>query len=58
MVLFHSDIRPVPKIFASIFTFQIFGSIFCVAIVFEYRVYTAHSNKNESIDLCIIQATF
>ena len=36
---------------------QVFGRIPCIGIIFDYRVHTVLFNKNESIDLYIIQGT-
>ena len=36
---------------------QVFGRILCIGIIFDYRVHTVLFNKNEGIDLYIIQGT-
>lgn len=42
MVFFRSGMRPVPKIVASISTFQILARILYVAIAFEYWVHVVY----------------
>ena len=57
MVLFYPGIHPARKIVAVMSTPQVFGRIPCIGIIFDYRVHTVLFNKNEGIDLYIIQGT-